>query len=263
MKSPSLRVVFIGAGNVATQLALTLKKHNHSIVQVYSKQLDNAKVLAQKLKSNYTNTFETIDATADLYIVAIKDDAIAELAKHLKLSNKLIVHTSGSVDMAVLKDISSAIGVFYPLQTFSKNKSVNFKQVPICIESNNTKSLKVLSVLAHSISDNVQQIDSEQRRAIHLAAVIACNFSNHMYAIAEQLLHSSHISLDILKPLIQETTNKIKTHSPAQVQTGPAIRNDRQTMNKHLKMLENNADVQKLYKQISKSILTFSKNKKQ
>lgn len=260
-KKNSLHIVFIGAGNVATQLALALKKSNHTIVQVYSRQLQNAQRLAQRLKCTAISDLHSIVKSADLYIISVKDDAIVEVATRLKLKSKLVVHTSGSVDMKVLQPVSKNYGVFYPLQTFSKTSRVRFKTIPVCVEANSASSLNTLILLGHSISDNVQKIDSEQRRTIHLAAVIACNFTNHMYAIAEQILNKNKMSLDILKPLIQETTNKIKTHSPAEMQTGPAIRDDKKTMEKQLQLLTGNVDYQKMYTLISKSILTFSKNK--
>jgi predicted short-subunit dehydrogenase-like oxidoreductase (DUF2520 family) len=257
------KIVIIGAGNVATQLGLALKKSKQTIVQVYSKHQTSASVLAKSLKCKYTNSPETIDTTADIYIIAVNDDAIATVVKQLKLKDKIIVHTSGSVEMEILKPASKNYGVFYPLQTFSKKNKADFTTIPICIESNNINTFNTLQALAKSISNNVQKINSEQRKVIHLAAVFACNFSNHLYTIASTILASTNLSLDILKPLIEETAAKIKNNLPAEVQTGPAVRDDKKTMDKHLKMLSDKKEYQQLYKLMSKSIKDSNKEKKQ
>lgn len=257
------KVILIGAGNVAAHLGLALQKSGQTIIQVYSKHSSNAVSLAKRLKCAHTDSLKAIDKTADVYIIAVKDDAVVEVAKQLKLKDKIVVHTSGSVDMTVLKAASKNYGVFYPLQTFSKTKKVNFKNIPLCLEANNTSTLNGLVRLAESISKNVQKINSEQRRTIHLAAVFACNFSNHFYAIADTILTSKGLSLDILKPLIEETASKIKSGSPAELQTGPAVRKDTETMNKHLKLLEEKKVYRQMYKLLSKSIMDFNKDKKQ
>lgn len=262
-KKVSYKIVLIGAGNVAASLSFTLRKAGHTIVQVYSKHMSSAVALSKSLKCAYTDSLKAIDKTADIYIIAVKDDAIIEVAKQLKLKDKIVVHTSGSVELNVLKPVSKNYGVFYPLQTFSKTKKVNFKGVPVCLEASNGVTLNTLISLAEGISDKVQKINSEQRRIIHLAAVFACNFSNHLYVIAENILMFNGLSLDILKPLIEETAKKIKYASPSQVQTGPAIRNDKRTMDNHLKMLKYNKSYQHLYKLLSKSIMDLNKQKKQ
>jgi predicted short-subunit dehydrogenase-like oxidoreductase (DUF2520 family) len=254
LKTTNYTIVLIGAGNVATQLGLALKKAGLNIIQVYSKHRSSSQKLAKLLKCEHTNSSEKINKTADIYIIAVNDDVIAEVAKQIYLSNKIVVHTSGSVEMDVLKTSSKNIGVFYPLQTFSKMKKVYFKDIPICLEANNTKTYKTLKQLALSISNNVQKINSEQRINIHIAAVFACNFTNHFYSIANDILQANKLSLDIIKPLIAETAEKIKNNLPAKMQTGPAIRGDKKTMDKHLKMLANK-DHKKLYQLISENII--------
>ena len=254
MKTTNYNIVLIGAGNIATQLGAALKRANHIIVQVYSKHQSSSQKLAKLLKCEHTNSPEKINKTADIYIIAVNDDAISEVAKQLNLSDRIVVHTSGSVAMDVLKPTSKNIGVFYPLQTFSKNKTVDFKNVPICLEANNTKTYKTLEQLAKSISNNVKKVNSEQRINIHIAAVFACNFTNHFYTIANDILQANKLSLDIIKPLIAETAEKIKNNPPAKMQTGPAIRGDKKTMDKHLKMLTNK-NYKQLYQLISKSIM--------
>ncbi len=262
MNIPQYKIVLIGAGNVAMQLGLALKEAKHSIVQVYSRQNIAASGLADLLKCSFTSSLEKINITADIYIIAVNDDAITAVVKHLKLSNQIVVHTSGSAAMDILKPSSKNYGVFYPLQTFSKNNRADFKSIPMCLEANNTATLEKLQVLASSISGNVQEINSEQRKTIHLAAVFACNFSNHLFAVADSILASDKLSLDILKPLIDETAKKIKTHSPLEMQTGPAIRGDKKTMDKHLKMLSGQKEYRQLYKLMSKSISASRKENK-
>lgn len=256
LKTVTYKIVLIGAGNVATQLGLALQEAKHTIVQVYSKSKTSSSTLAKLLKCKQTNSPGKIDKTGDIYIIAVKDDAIAKVVKQLKLSNQIVVHTSGSVAMDILKPASKNYGVFYPLQTFSKTKKAEFKTIPICLEAKNPNTLKVLQSIGKSISNNVQTIDSEQRKFIHVAAVFACNFTNHFYSIASDILESKKLSLDILKPLIEETSNKIKNSCPDEMQTGPAIRGDKKTMNTHLKLLKNK-EHKKLYKLISKSIMQF------
>ncbi len=255
------KITLIGAGNVATQLGLALI-NSHTIVQIFSKHKSSAFTLATILKCDYTSSIKEINSESDIYIIAVNDDAIADVVKKLKLSNHLVVHTSGSVEMDLLKNVSKNYGVFYPLQTFSKNKKTNFKNIPLCLESSNTKTFKVLKTLASSISNNVQKINSDQRKTIHLAAVFACNFSNHLYNIASDILKSKKLSLDILQPLIEETANKVRNNSPAQMQTGPAIRGDQKTMKRHLQLLSENKPLQQVYKLMSKSIIdSGDKNK--
>lgn len=255
-------ITLIGAGNVATQMGLALVKSHHSIVQVYSKKKSSAAQLGKLLNCDYTISVKEINTSSDIYIVAIKDDVIEEISKTLSLSNKIVAHTSGSIAMEALKPISKKHGVFYPLQTFSKNKNADFKNIPICIEAGDGTTLKTLQELAKSISNNVQKINSEQRKTIHLAAVFASNFSNHLYTIASEILEQNNLSLDILKPLIEETALKIKNNSPAKMQTGPAIRGDKKIMDRQLKLLSQNKKLQTIYKLISQSIIDSGNQKK-
>jgi predicted short-subunit dehydrogenase-like oxidoreductase (DUF2520 family) len=246
-------IVLIGSGNVATQLGLALKKSQHTLLQVYSKHISTATELAEKLQCSYTASFDELNTNADIYIIAVKDDAIKDVEKHLQLKNKIVVHTSGSIDMESIKTCSKNYGVFYPLQTFSKAKKVDFKNVPICLEANNKKTFTIIETLAKSISNSVNKLNSQQRATIHVAAVFACNFTNHFYAIADDILKSNKLSLDLLKPLITETAEKIKNNPPLAMQTGPAIRGDKETMDKHLKMISD-TNYKQLYKLVSKSI---------
>lgn len=250
-----ITISIIGAGNLATQLGNALHKEGYLISQVYSRSQKNAALLAKKLNAKPISDFKKLSTDASVYIIAIKDDAIEAVAKQLKLKDKIVVHTSGSVSVNVLKNCSKNYGVFYPLQTFSKSKTAEFKTIPICIEASNTSTSTTLQYFAKSISGNVQKVNSDQRKKIHLAAVFACNFSNHMYAIAEALLKKDKLSFELLKPLIEETAGKIKDNHPKDVQTGPAMRKDKKTMEAHLKLLSKEKDLQKIYSILSESIM--------
>lgn len=247
-------ITIIGSGNVATHLGKALLEKGFSINQVYSQNKDNSFELASALNAMPCDDPKFITDESDLYIICIKDDFIAKIAQQLVLKNKIVVHTSGSVSMDVLTHFDN-YGIFYPLQTFSKETEVNISEVPFCIEANNTDTQQQLLALAKVLSNNVYEINSEQRKKIHVAAVFACNFSNYLYSISEDILNENNMDFDILKPLILETAKKIQHNSPKDVQTGPAKRNDQEVLNKHLKMLGNSPSSQEIYKLISNAII--------
>jgi predicted short-subunit dehydrogenase-like oxidoreductase (DUF2520 family) len=249
-----MRITIIGSGNVATHLSAAFKNAGHRIAQVYSRDMQNAALLAYHVGAEAIDDLKSITADTDIFIIAAKDDAIAEVIPQLSGFKKLIAHTSGAVDMQLIQNITEQAGVFYPLQTFSKTKELNFREVPLCIEGATEDITKELEELARSISNNVYRVSSAQRKILHLAAVFACNFTNHLYTISQQLLAQNNMSFDMLRPLIIETADKIKEHSPADVQTGPAVRNDEQTMKKHLQMLSN-PKLQELYTLLSQDII--------
>jgi len=246
--------IFIGAGNVATHLALALKNADVNILQVYSRTENAALILAKKVSAASTSAIREIDSEADLYIISVVDNALEALISQLELNDKLVVHTSGSVQMDLLKKTSENYGVFYPLQTFSITKDVEIKNIPICIEANNDANLQKLNELAKRISDNVQFVNSDQRKVLHLAAVFACNFPNFMFTISEKIAKQANIDFDILRPLIKETAEKVMEINPMDAQTGPAKRNDQKIMDEHLKMLSEFPEFQKIYKLISSEI---------
>ncbi|RNL54034.1 Rossmann-like and DUF2520 domain-containing protein [Pedobacter jejuensis] len=249
-----MKIVIIGSGNVATHLSLALKAAGEEIVQVFSLNLNNAETLAKRIQAEPISNISKINRLADLYIICVKDDAISEIAKEFNDIDGLVVHTSGSTDIKVLSSELKHVGVFYPLQTFSKTKDVDFANIPVCIEATDAKQLDILKNIAHKLSSRVYTIDSEQRRVLHLAAVFACNFTNHMYAMANQILLNNNIDFDIIKPLITETADKILNDLPENVQTGPAVRNDDNTINKHLNMLADLPKLQEIYITLSNSI---------
>ena len=247
--------VIIGAGNLATQLALALNEKGIPVNQVYSRKIKSASELAEKVNASFTGDLSQLIPEADLYVIAVKDSAIPEVLENLRLNEtRLIVHTAGSVPMNVIDGFSLNYGVFYPLQTFSKSRKIDFSNIPICIEANHPANLMKLQELAEKLSDNVHQINSGERKTLHLAAVFTNNFVNHLYAIGADILHDKKLSFDLLKPLIHETASKIETLQPAEAQTGPARRNDQRIIRAHLKMLQDKPEYQKIYSFVTESI---------
>lgn len=232
------KVSIIGSGNVAQHLIQAFQNKivldsQIELVQVFAR---NKKSLTHLLDSNRITSDYTQLQAADVYIIAVSDDAIAEISSQLTFENQLVVHTSGTVPMSTLEN-KNRRGVFYPLQTFSKDKAVNFKTIPICLEAENVKDLETLKQIANAISDAVYEINSEQRKALHVAAVFVNNFVNHLYQMGSEICDNNNVPFDILKPLIQETANKIMSLSPKEAQTGPAKRTDLTTIEAHQQFL--------------------------
>ncbi|MES2809692.1 MAG: Rossmann-like and DUF2520 domain-containing protein [Bacteroidota bacterium] len=250
-----MRITIIGSGNVATHLSAAFKNAGHRIVQVYSRSIDNAALLAYHVKAEPIDDLSQIDPETDIFVISIKDDAIGIVAEELAIHQKLMVHTSGATDMYSLLAFSDNVGVFYPLQTFSKTKEVDFRTVPLCIEAADQNIAQKLKELAQSISNSVYDVDSAQRKILHLAAVFACNFPNYLYNIAQQLLAEHNLDFNLIRPLILETAQKALVALPATVQTGPAVRNDKVTMSNHLALLADKPDLQQIYNLLSQGII--------
>lgn len=250
-----ISISIIGSGNVAHHLIAAFKKVPEiELIQVLTRHKSS---LTHLLDSNKIITDYREIQTVDLIIIAVSDNAIAEVSNQLPIKNQLVVHTSGSVSLESLSD-NNRKGVFYPLQTFSKSKAVDFKTIPICLEAQNTDDYKTLEVVAKSISNVIYPVNSEQRKALHVAAVFVSNFVNHLYQIGNDICTENQLSFDILKPLIQETANKILTLSPNEAQTGPAKRNDTQTINAQLSFLTED-NQKEIYKLLTKSIIDNGK----
>ena len=244
-----IKIVILGNGNVATHLTKAFYKNKDArVVQVYTRSTKPKFCLKNNIE--ITHNINNLK-DADVYIISISDDAIVAFSKQLDLKDKLVVHTSGSVAMRDLV-CNARKGVFYPLQTISKNAKVKFKKIPICLESENEKDYLLLEKLANTISKKVYKINSEQRQNLHVAAVFVNNFTNYLYKIGNDICDEKNVKFEILKPLILETANKIKQISPEEAQTGPAKRNDKKTIKKHLELLTN--EQQKIYNLLSKSI---------
>lgn len=250
-----MKIVIIGSGNVATHIALTLYKKKADIIQIYSPHLANAELLASKINASCTDAVREINKDADIYLFAIKDDAIETIAKALQPDkNAILAHTAGSVPMDVFREYAQNFGVVYPLQTFSKSSGIDFGEVPVFIEANNNKTEEKITLLAQMLSGKIHYKSSKQRMQLHLAAVFACNFTNYMYTIASDIAENANEPFDILKPLITETAKKTATTSPYNAQTGPALRMDTTTIEKHLRLLSTTNNIQQLYKLLSEGI---------
>ncbi|ADV50636.1 Domain of unknown function DUF2520-containing protein [Cellulophaga algicola DSM 14237] len=245
-----ISIVLIGTGNIATHFFDTFLQYDMlNVLQVVGRRNESLHYFSQKTETCLLS--DTLKK-ADVYIIAVSDDAIPEVSSKLKHVTGLVVHTSGSVSINALNTCKN-YGVFYPLQTFTKGKKVDFRPIPICIEAENEDNLKTLSFLAETISDKVYQISTEQRSHLHLAAVFVNNFTNYMYTIGNEICDDHKVPFEILEPLIKETSAKILTLKPKEAQTGPARRNDVATMQRHLEQLKTK-DKKQIYKLLSESI---------
>lgn len=253
-ESPFLKIALVGAGSVATHLGLAVKHAGHKIECVVNRNSERGMILAEKLDARFVESFKALDSP-DLLIVAVSDDAIPAMALQLSGCAFPVVHTSGTVSKDVLSIVGPDYGVFYPLQTFSIGRFVDFSKVPLCINASNPLFTKRLDSLAHSLSDSVYQIADQQRKILHLAGVFACNFSNYLYTVAADILKNNDIPFELLHPLIQETAIKIQTTAPLDAQTGPAKRGDVSTIQQHLLMLQNEPELLKLYKILTDDIM--------
>lgn len=259
--SQPLKIVIIGTGNVAYHIAQSFQSNTKvNLLQVFNHRYSKeAKLFSKQFQCDLVTDYKSIHQKADIYIVAVKDDAIAEVAKQLlplKL-NGLVVHTSGSVEVNVLKNVSKTIGVYYPLQTFYKGASIDWNTTPLLIEANTKSSVTKLKQLASTVSKTVKVVDSKNRIQIHLAAVFACNFTNAMYVAAFELLENnlSKKDTELLLPIMQQSFKKLQTVHPAKAQTGPAMRNDKLVMRKHLQLLKQDKQLSHVYTVISDLIM--------
>ena len=252
-----INVVILGAGNVATHLFNAFQKtENIKVVQVYNR---SKKKLAYFESKTSTTTSISKIMDADVYLISVSDDSINSLSKKLQFNNKLVAHTSGSIAMNQIST-HNLPSVFYPLQTFTSGKEVDFKTIPLCIEATKKTDLLLLENLAKSISDNIYHINSKQRKALHIAAVFVNNFVNHLYQKGEEICKENNVSFDILKPLILETARKVFELSPKNSQTGPAKRNDNKVIEQHISDL-NTTTQQEIYTLLTKSIQQTHGNK--
>lgn len=245
-----IKISLIGSGNVAQHLINAFTKNEHiELVQVFSRKktsLENI-LSTDKIITDLSDLKE-----ADLYIIAVTDDAISEVSEKLPFENRLVVHTSGTSSIEILNS-KNRRGVFYPLQTFSKDKKVDFSIIPICLEAASQNDYLILQTVAQNISNAVFPIVSEQRKALHVSAVFVNNFTNHLYQIGQEICTEHQVPFEILKPLIQETAEKIKFINPNEAQTGPAKRNDTNTIDAHLDYLTDE-NQKKIYKILTQSI---------
>lgn len=246
-------LVLLGSGNVATHLYRAFSASEKvRVKQVYNHTRNRLDTFEEE--TPVTTSLDEL-AEGDVYLMALKDDVIAGVAKQLQDRKGLVAHTSGAVSLAAIEGCQRA-GVFYPLQTFSRNKEVNYCEIPFCLEAKDEKDLNLLKTLAGEISGKSYEISSAQRKKLHLSAVFVCNFVNHLYTIGESICRENNIPFEILQPLIQETANKVRTSSPSEVQTGPAIRHDDTTIQAHLELLSDPAN-KEIYQTLTKAIQNF------
>lgn len=243
-----IKVVIIGSGKVAEHLTTALSASAEiNLSQIYTRRA----LSFQTVTTEVVYSLSELD-DADIYIIAVSDSAISEVSSELDFENRFVVHTSGTMPLTAVNP-KNRRGVFYPLQTFSKNREIDFNIVPICLESENETDYEVLETVAKAISSSVYNITSKQRKALHVAAVFANNFTNHMYAQAAEICENNNVSFDILKPLITETASKIQLLHPIAAQTGPAVRNDQLTIDEHLCFIKDKSQ-RNIYSVLTKSI---------
>ena len=251
-----MKVTLIGAGNLATQLGKSLKKAGVIISQVYSRTEDSARTLGELLEAEWLTDIKALHDEADIYIFSVKDSVLCELISEVckGRGDKLFLHTAGSMPMSCFEGKALRYGVFYPMQTFSKTKDVDFERIPVFIEGNSIETEDVIRSLANKLTQRVIRLSSADRKYLHLAAVWACNFTNYCYTVASDILGEHGIPFDVMLPLINETTEKIQKISPKETQTGPAVRGDRNVMSKQLELMNGKEDLQELYQMLSRGI---------
>ena len=258
-----MRIVLIGAGRLATNLGQTLLGAGHEIVCVNSRTMASAKALADKIGGCAVDRAEDIPMEADAYIIAVKDSVLADVIPAVTRGreNQVFMHTAGSMPMSMFQGMAHHYGVFYPMQSFSKERPVDFAVIPTFIEANDEKAMQTIRHLAESITERIYELSSDDRQYLHLAAVFACNFTNHCCALADGLLTDAGLDFQVLLPLVEETVAKLHQLPPAEAQTGPAARRDENVMGLQRAMLANRPDLQRIYTLLSSSIMNLERVK--
>lgn len=251
-----MRIVLIGAGNLATHLGTALRQAGHEVLQVFSRTQESADVLATRVGGEAVTDIDRLRTDADIYICALKDAVLPQLLPQICKGREdgVFLHTAGSLPMSVFEGYVRHYGVLYPMQTFSKKHEVDFSIIPCFVEANSDATLATITTLARGISTNVRCLSSEQRKYLHLSAVFACNFVNHCYDMAGTLLDEHGLSFDVLLPLIDETAKKVHSLMPREAQTGPAVRYDENVINAQQRLLADLPRMQEIYELMSKSI---------
>lgn len=260
-----MKIVLIGAGNLATNLGKALLDAGYDILQVYSKTIDSAATLANMLGGAPLTDLQKVSHDADVYIVSVKDGVIANIIPDLckGREDKVFIHTAGSINANVFEGMAAHYGVLYPMQTFSKHKLQDFSNIPCFVEGNDEYAFETVNDIANSVSSRVYLLNSDTRKYLHLAAVFACNFVNHCYALSSDILEKNNIPFDVMLPLIDETANKIHSMTPHEAQTGPAVRYDRNVIRMQSDMLRNNPIAKQIYEYMSVSIHHAANNTKE
>jgi predicted short-subunit dehydrogenase-like oxidoreductase (DUF2520 family) len=251
-------VSFIGSGNLAWHLAQALDNAGFAVREVYSQKEKNASALAERLyQCEPVTSLDFSLSVSRVFLIAVPDDAITEVVQNIILpSESVLVHTAGSQPLSVLEgSAASATGVFYPLQTFTRSRKVEFQDIPVFIEAEEEATARMLSFMAKALSKKVFQISSDERRALHVAAVFVSNFTNHMLTLGKDILVANNMRFDVMKPLIAETINKSLEIGPERAQTGPARRGDLEILDAHFAFLSFDPALAEIYKIISQNIL--------
>lgn len=250
-----MRVVIIGAGNVAFVFGRLIAAANHKIIQVISRTLSSAQSLATELGCPYSDNFGQMDQTADIYILAIADHSLHKIRDSLSLGNQLIVHTAGSVSKEVLHNISTQYGVLYPLQSLRKQKTGLTHPIPLLIDANQPAAVLAIEKFAYTLSSMVAKAGDQQRLSLHLAAVMVNNFTNHLYTLTAEFCKNEGVDFKMLQPLIEETAFRLNAYHPGDMQTGPASRDDRSTLERHIMLLSNYPELKIIYQTFTDSLL--------
>jgi predicted short-subunit dehydrogenase-like oxidoreductase (DUF2520 family) len=247
-------IVLIGSGNVAAVLGRKFKAAGHSILQIFSRNATAASALAYEFNSESTNYKSMVNKNADIYLIAVADDAIADIVDQLRLPGKVVAHTAASVPKEILKTVTEHYGVFYPLQSLRKDM-VALPDIPVFFDGSDAIAKMKLENLAHTIANvKVVQAGDDDRLKLHVAAVIVSNFTNHLYVLAEEYCSNEGLDFKQLLPIIEETALRLKTSSPKLAQTGPALRHDKETIQKHIELLKNHPQLKNLYVLLTESI---------
>ena len=257
-----MQVVLIGAGRLATNLGHALLKAGHEVTAVYSRTMESAQALVSVVGGFATDNPHSLPLESDIFIVALKDAALADMLPQLTKGREgqLFVHTAGSMPMDIFKGLTSHYGVFYPMQTFSKERLVDFNAISLFLEATDTLSMERLKMLAATLTPHIYELDSEGRKHLHLAAVFACNFVNHCYALSAEVLKAKGLPFSVMLPLVDETAQKVHELEPKEAQTGPAVRDDQNVMLMQADMLAANPAVKRIYEELSNDIQRIADN---
>ena len=256
-----MRIVLVGAGGLGTNLGLALHEAGHDVLAVFSRTMEHARMLAERIGSQPTDDICALPNEADLFIVSVKDAVLTDVVQQLMQGREeqYFAHTAGSMSLTLFQGMARHYGVFYPMQSFSKERRINFSEVPVFLEASDAQTLTQLKALSATLTPHVYELSTDKRRYLHLAAVFACNFANHCYALSAEILQQHGLPFSVMLPLIDETARKVHHLSPLEAQTGPAIRYDLNVINKQQQLLDDPA-MKELYERLSKSIYQHAKS---
>ena len=256
-----MRIVLVGAGGLGTNLGLALHEAGHDVLAVFSRTMEHARMLAERIGSQPTDDICALQNEADLFIVSVKDAVLTDVVQQLMQGREeqYFAHTAGSMPLTLFQGMARHYGVFYPMQSFSKERRINFSEVPVFLEASDAQTLTQLKALSATLTPHVYELSTDERRYLHLAAVFACNFANHCYALSAEILQQHGLPFNVMLPLIDETARKVHYLSPLEAQTGPAIRYDLNVINKQQQLLDDPA-MKELYERLSKSIYQHAKS---